>query len=273
MANLSCAAFSCVAACVLLLTAGAASAQTDRAAAVDTCIAASDEGQVLRDQSRYVEALKDFRTCAHASCPAIVQRNCARWADAAEEAVPTIVFAARAEGDGALPGDTAVEIDGVRALARLSGTPLAVNPGKHVFTFRRGDAVREVETMVNVGEKNRLVGVRFDAARATPSEVPAPPTAEHGRSVPIVPIALGSIGLAGIVAFGAIGGGAVSDLHGIERAPCANTGTCDAGDVRSVRTRFLVADIALVAGVACLVASGLVLWLSSGRSSTRVHSE
>ncbi len=240
-----------------------------KGSAIDVCVKASDDGQVARDEGRLVRARAAFRTCATASCPAIVQSNCARWLESVEAGLPTIVLAARTSNDGALTGDTAVEIDGTHTLDRLTGTPLPVDPGKHVFTFRHDGAVVVVETVVNVGEKNRLiVGLFEGAAAGTKPRVAAtaetpPPTAGGKRPASLIPpLVLGAVGLVGITVFAVVGASALSDLHALESSPCATSGTCDGGEVRSVRTRFLVADLALGGGIAAIGAGALVLWLT-----------
>jgi hypothetical protein len=235
---------------------------------VDTCLAASDEGQVLRDQSKLMEAREAFRTCGQTACPGVVQRTCVRWLAEMEEAIPTVVLAARASDDRSVLDDVAVEIDGAALLDRLSGTATPVNPGRHIFAFKRGATTVKVEALVNVAEKNRLIVARFDTV--PPILAPPPARAEprdevpHGAS-PVIPLALGAVGVGALVVGGLLGGTAVADLHTLERDPCAGTGTCASDQVHSVRTRLVVADVALVAGIAALAGAGLVWWLSSSR--------
>src|SRR6185369_14341510 len=98
---------------------------------LDACLSASDQGQVLRDGAKYVAARAAFRTCSQASCPAVVQRNCARWLTEVEGAMPTAVFSARGPDGDPIAGDTSVQVDGVLLLERLTGTPTPMDPGPH----------------------------------------------------------------------------------------------------------------------------------------------
>jgi hypothetical protein len=204
-----------------------------------------------------------------------------RWLGEMEQAVPTVVFAARSTDDQPLGDDVAVEADAAPLLPKLTGTPTPVNPGRHVFTFKRAGASVVVETVINVGEKNRLIMGRFPSpvsavpppapTRAAPNAPPNAPLGEQHESPsswPVGPLILAAVGMAGVVGSAGLDITTVSDLHSLENAPCASTGTCSEKDVRSIRTRLLIADIALVAGVAALAGAGLWWWMSHRAAPT-----
>jgi hypothetical protein len=249
-----------------------------RAPSVDACVSASDEGQVSRDAGKYVEARDSFRVCSAAGCPAVVQKNCERMLSAVEAGLPTVVFAARAPDDTPTPGMTTVQVDGAAAQEKLTGTARPINPGRHVFAFRHDGTTTQVDTIINVGEKNRLIIGRFDVAPASAAEVrtpatakePASPSATGTKRSVALPVALSLVGAAGVITFAVVGSTALADLHATEKAPCAAHGTCD-DQVSSVRTRFLVADIALGTGVIALGIAA-VLWLSSPQSGAAAGS-
>lgn len=236
------------------------------APSLDQCLAASDAAQARRDEGRYTEARALTLTCASEACPAIVRRNCEKWRSEIETSMPTVVLVAR-RADGATEASASVLVDGVALLSRLTGTPVAVDPGERRFTFRLGEAVAEVKTLVAAGTKNQLVEARFGVGSPSPSQaaspaavVDAPPSEPPSprRGPPVASLALGALGVAGVGAFAYFAATAKGDLNAIERAPCAATKTCPESETDSIRTRFLVGDIALGAG---LVSLGLATWL------------
>jgi hypothetical protein len=237
---------------------------------VDECLAASDEGQVLRDQSKYIRARDAFRTCAQTACPSIVQRTCVRWLAEIEEAIPTVVLAARGASDESekVLDDVSVDVDGAPLINRLTGTATPVDPGRHVFAFKRGATTVTVEALINATEKNRLIVARFGADASSPRSRRPPPPGSEPRDQPgggpslVLPVTLGAIGVAAFVTAGILGGGAVGDLHALERDPCATTGTCSSDQVHSVRTRLVVADVGIALGIVAIAGAGLVWWLS-----------
>lgn len=235
---------------------------------VDECLSASEKGQLSRDEGRYRLARASLSTCARESCPAVVRRDCLQWLTDLDRLQPTVVFVVRDEhGDDV--ADVAVSMDGESIAARNDGRPLAVDAGQHLFTFVAPHHREQRQSLiVSAGEKNRVVPIRMEL-EADASKVDARPSSEAraaSSSVPALPIVLGGVGVLALGSFAYFGLTARSDLHALEASPCASSRTCAEGDVRSIRTRLLLADVSLGVGVVALGAAAWV-WLSRDRSS------
>jgi len=101
----------------------------------DECIEAHGRGQDLRDGRQLARARSMFLVCATSACPALVQADCARFADELGRMVPSLTFAARDERGADLPS-TLVFIDDVLVVGRLDdGKSYDVDPGRHTIRF------------------------------------------------------------------------------------------------------------------------------------------
>jgi hypothetical protein len=242
------------------------------------CLDASMKGQTLRDSKKLLEARDQFRICAHAQCPAVVQTDCATWLDAVEKSLPTVVVTAR-DGAGAPLLDVKVTVDGAPFATTLDGRALPMNPGAHKFHFELADGTsQDVESIVTEGTQNQLVsGVLKHAAPEPPP--PPPPTTPPPPILPATPppvapaegsnawrtagLVAGGVGVAGLVVGTIFGIVAISDKSS---ANCANN-LCDAGPLSSARSAAKVSDVGLIAG-GVLFAGGaaLLLWGPSGHA-------
>jgi hypothetical protein len=111
------------------------------------------------------------------------------------------------------------------------------------------------------GEQNRTVAIRFVSPPPQPPPVTKnDPTTASPRSTLLLPTLLAGVGVLGLATFAGVGLGANADLSALESSPCAAQRTCMPSDVDSVRTRYVVADVALVVGVVSLAAATIV-WL------------
>src|SRR5262249_22628357 len=126
-----------------------AALQARAADQIAECVTASEKGQVLRDNSKLVEAREEFTSCARPVCPSLLQKDCAQWLADVNAVVPSVVFVARdASGKDLLEVRV---LDGDRVIAEtLGGTRVYVNPGRHAFRFQ--SASGEVEQVVIVRE-------------------------------------------------------------------------------------------------------------------------
>lgn len=233
--------------------------------AIQQCSATSEAGQLARRAGKYLEAQSAFRACLRPECPSVMQRDCDRWLAEIENQLPTIVVVAVRKGGTAVPA-ASVEIDGVLAQSRLTGAPIAVDPGDHALTVRFGEASGHQQIFVVAGEKNRVIHVELP--EVAPLAVPtAPPVeSEHRRAAPF-PWTSAALFAAGIVTLGAgavVGVDARGDLSDLERSPCATTQTCDPSKTDAIRTRFLVGDLLMGTGA---VALGAAVWLFFRRPS------
>jgi len=105
--------------------------------ATTTCVQAYETGQRMRLEAKLDEARASFRSCSRSECPAVVLRDCVRWLREVEDAIPTVVLSAR-DASGADLHDARIFVDGRLLQQRLTGTPVEVAAGEHVFRFEVG---------------------------------------------------------------------------------------------------------------------------------------
>jgi hypothetical protein len=229
-----------------------------RAGSNEECIAAAEAAQTLRDQGSYADARDRLGVCLAPSCPAVVQRDCARWMDELMQIWPTIVIGAD-DLAGANLADVQVFVDDKLVATKLDGSPLLVDPGPHTVRCETAGAppVRE-SVLIRTGEKARLVRVRFakgaaevgPAAASLPAAPPSHSTARVLRWVSggVAVVAFGSAAL-----FGFTGFARYNDL----KSSCAANlpGNCSPSDVSYVQSHFLVSDISLGVGLAATIAA------------------
>ncbi len=249
-------------------------ASLDGAAADKTslgCIQASDEAQTARDAGNLLRARELFAECAAPKCPALIRRDCTNWVEQVQQQIPSVVLGAHdAQGRDAL--DAQVTVDGQPMDKRVIGGPLELNPGSHVIRWESaGSDPVEMKIALRLQEKNRPVVATFSSQPGAPpvssptpadSAASAPPierpsdAVTSGTGLPVTAYVLGGIGIAGIGTFGYFGLRAKRDsdsLHDVCAPACAHS------DVQALKTKLLVADIALGVGLAGLTAATIVV--------------
>ena len=249
-------------AAVLLAVVAMAALSTAHARADDKqqCLAASDQGQQMRDDGKYRRAREAFAACARDACPALVRRDCVKWLADLEQSSPSIVVGAKDDKGGDLV-DVTVLVDGAPLVTKLDGKPVLVDPGAHVLRFEtRGYPRVEQHVMVHAGEKSRLLVVQFGtpappapAARPAAPSPAAPPQPDTGATPQGTRTSAWVFGGLAVVAFGTeayFGFTGLSDRSSLKAQPCAQTASCPENTVDSIRTKFTVADIALGVGLA-----------------------
>jgi hypothetical protein len=233
------------------------------------CVAASTDGQSLRDSGKLTEAREKLVACARDECPVIVRKYCAEWLAQVEERIPSVVFRAQtAEGDDVT--DATVTVDGAAPHA-VDGTATRLNPGEHAVRFEHpGDPPVEMRVVVAETEKGRIVSGRF-APKAVASKAVAaapapetPATSAGGGGVSPVAIALAGVGVLGLGSFAYFGLTATSDLNNLKQT-CAPY--CASSDLDAVKQKALFADISLGVGVAALGAATVVFFTSRSEPS------
>jgi hypothetical protein len=254
--------------CAVVVTAvaGAAEAQAQVAPAaghepgpsadVKACLDATEQGQKLRDGGAYLRARQRFIVCAGEQCPGEVRKTCVTWLEDLDKLVPTVVFAATAQGHDVT--DVRVSVDGNVVAERIDGKPVPLDPGEHRFRFERpGEPAVEQPLVLRAGEKERVVSARFgpeplpSPGAATPSATaPAPERPALGRD------AFYALGALAIASFAA---GVALDTSGyVFVQQCNGDATCSGAHERAeVEWRFVTGDILLAAGVA----AGVTAWL------------
>jgi hypothetical protein len=182
-------------------------------------------------------------------CPTLVHENCTTWLREVETAVPTIVVSVRSAA-GVDVTDAEVTLDGRSLPTRRLGTPVELDPGRHLILARRSGAGRVERTViVSAGEKNRRVVLTL----------PNPPRRAAAAGVSETPVWPYWVGGLGVIAIGA---GVTLDVIGARRLQglrdeCAPT--CSEGDVSSTRTTIIVGDSLIAGGVVALAVATYAL--------------
>jgi hypothetical protein len=234
-----------------------------------TCIQAAEQGQAARQSNDLLGARTLFAQCAAPQCPAVVRRDCGAWLEDATRQTPSVVLGARdAQGRDML--DAVASIDGVVVARRLDGSPIEINPGPHSVRVEvSGAPAATLDVVVRAGEKNRTIVLSLVRPAAPPLAVspapaplpapgpgPAAPRDSVGHGVPLGAWLLGGVALAALgvfTTFAIIGKNDADSLRG----SCAPG--CSPGDVSAVRTKLLIADVAL--GAAAVSAAGAT-WIA-----------
>jgi hypothetical protein len=224
------------------------------------CFTRHEEAQVRRREGRLLDARAGLRVCSGASCPAAIRADCVDWLDQVGRSVPTIVVTARAKGIDLT--DVRVFIDDRLATERLSGAAIEIDPGQHKLRFEAPPwPALERNVLISEGVKGRSMDVDF----APLDELPRAPAPAATAVAPQTTFRLqtsdyvtGGIAAASLVTAGYLGATAISEKRQLER-DCAPA--CSDDQAGPVRTKLLVADIALGVAVVSL-AVGLYLHLT-----------
>jgi hypothetical protein len=271
----------------------AASLGARRASADDeVCRRAYVETQRLQRAAQFQAARRQAVVCGQDVCSETVREQCSAWLESIERALPTLVIDAR-DGVGAALAEVRVEANGELLAERLNGRALELDPGEYVLRFRYGEQVVEQRTLIREAEKYRRLGVRFDlwpgppaaelvsvpqpAAGPLPVASAAPGTApllsgtagantDTPAPIPTASYVLGGVGVASLATFAVLASSGYAEERHL-RNTCAGACTSDAVD--SVRTRYVVGDLALGVGVTSLIAAAVVwIWAPSDPGAT-----
>jgi hypothetical protein len=233
------------------------------------CLDAASKAQNLRDNHKLVEAREQLRRCAAATCPAVVQGDCANWLTEVEKALPTVVVTAKSPTGADLVAVT-VSVDGQALVSKLDGQAVPLNAGLHTFHFEgSAGASIDQQVLVKEGEKNQPIAVVLGAPAApavpTTPAAPAPSPVDSGggsspwRTVGWVAGGLGAAGLAMGGVFGLLAINAKSNAH------CDANNVCDANTASGVKSAALLSDVGWMAG-GVLLAGGAALVLLAPRT-------
>lgn len=254
------------------------------AAADDTtqCLDASSAAQDLRREKHLVAAREQLLVCARATCPGVVQRDCAGWLAEVEAATPTVVFAVK-DATGADVVAARIELDGKPLLEQLTGGAVAIDPGVHALRVivATGEPVAQ-QLVIREGEKNRLVEVALPAWAAPPPPAPEPTSvvAPTALAAPVRDTPLGDAppprSRRALAAIGLTGGGVVVVAVGVvfgvkargtwQEARDACGGGCVPGsrayDLRAdARGQATIATAGVLVG-SLAIAGGVVLYVT-----------
>jgi hypothetical protein len=238
----------------------------------ERCASASEHAQQLRRRAQLRAARDELLICARPICPKIVITDCEKWLSEVDEALPTVIIAAR-DSSGHDLTEVKVLIDGNERLTRLDGKPLTIDPGPHSLRYELSGAPPvEDRIVVSEAEKNRVLQVKF----TTSTSSPAPPSASRPRSPAQKPepepesqsrAPAYVVGTIGIVSLGVFGYFAVRGESAYR--DCKSSGTCSKKDVDAIETKRNIAWVSLGVGTVALGVATYLL-ITTGSEKTRV---
>lgn len=226
----------------------------------DACIDASERGQELRDTGKLLSARQKFLSCSREVCPALVRTDCASWLANVDARLPSVVVSAKGP-DGRDIADVMVTLDRRPLLHRLDGKAISVDPGEHVFRYERtGRAPTEEKVILREGEQRRVLVVRFSDAVPKGEGNDKDRTPPMDRPVPVAVWILGGVAIAAGGVFGYVGLSAKNEFDEAADPAEGCAPGCSEDKVSSIRTKEIIANTALGAGVGALgVATVLLL--------------
>ncbi|HXX67273.1 MAG TPA: hypothetical protein VEK07_08830 [Polyangiaceae bacterium] len=223
------------------------------------CVDAYGSAQEFRKNNDLLKARQALWTCAGAACPAIVQGDCTAWLSQVVDAIPSVVLEAKVDDDNVF--DVSVSMDGAPIATQLDGKPVEINPGLHSFVFERpGAAPIEKKVIIAAHAKSQVIVAVWRPPPVVRAPASAPvihPAAEAApqtfRPVPPLAYVLGGVAVAALGTFAGLGLSGDITKHDLDTS-CSPR--CSSGNVSSLETRFLAADVAL--GVGAIAAASAV---------------
>lgn len=250
-------------------------ASADDSISKEACLDAHSRGQDAKDSGKISLARKLFLQCAQTMCPALVQGDCARFADDLNRMQPSLSFVARDAAGADLP-DTTVYVDDMLIVTRLDdGKSHDVDPGKHSVKFQHAGKEKVVTIVVGTGEKGRIVTANFDgglpavssSGEPMRSAAPAAPKVTHPFGSKVL-IGVGAAMIAGGAGLGVFGLFDMPSNCSISTHQCAAPPGDKAFDDASSAMQLV--DIGFVtAGVGVAALAGGVVWYMKKATTER----
>jgi hypothetical protein len=160
------------------------------------------------------------------------------------------------------PGGVAVRRDEVDVGPASLGTALPLDPGKHVLVVR-APGRQDATTTFDLGEGEQKTVIAQPGPEGAPAPSHAPDSGSAGGRF-VAGVALGGVGVAGLVVFAVAGGLTLGKKSTVDQH--CHDGLCDQTGfdaAQSGKTLGMVSGVSLVAG-AVLVGAGAALVLTSG---------
>jgi hypothetical protein len=239
----------CGIALAALVAIGAAE-QTARGDGTDACLAAYEKSQQLKQEGKLAASREQLVLCVQPTCPTVVKKDCSQWLAELDASTPTVIVNARdAEGKDVL--NVRVLVDGAVLVDKLDGKPHAIDPGVHMFRYEReGAEPIEESIVIQEHEKNRVITAKI-APPAQPAVGAQTRSVEVTPRSPVLGFTLLGVGVAGAAVFGVL---AASGQHDVDQMRDTCAPGCDQSKVDSAKTKILVANVSLGAG---LIAAGV----------------
>jgi hypothetical protein len=251
---------------LLSLPARTASAQSSEPASCD----AVQRTEALRSSGQYRAARTLLLECVNAQCGGDVRRRCATTLQRLDAVTPSIVVRAQL-ADGNDVADVAVRMEDQQLASSLNGLAIPVDPGEHTLVLERPGLPPVSQTVtLREGEKFRPIDVQLEPnALASGAEQPGGAQGSwlDGQRWAIGGTLIG-VGVVSLGAFTALGLKARSDEKELKDANCKPR--CSKAAVESIRTRYVLSNVALGVGVLALGSATWVLVSGPSKSSTTV---
>jgi hypothetical protein len=242
-----------------------ASAHADPKDDKQACATAYEQGQRLRRDHALVESRDRFVTCSRV-CPATLQTECSAWLSEVNRALPSVVLGARL-ANGRDVADVQVSLDGKPFVERLDGKAMELDPGEHLFSFRReGGEPAEERVVIREGEKERALSV----VMSSPVSAPVPRSESQGastiRPIPVAVWALLGVGAVGLGTFAGFGlAGRSEQSSTLDRC----SPDCSEAQVNDVLRKYIVADLSLGVAAAALATATVLFLTRPARGASR----
>jgi hypothetical protein len=229
------------------------------------CIDHNNQGAEQRSSHHLLAARSAYMACvSEPSCPNVVRAECESALSELKTAIPSLSIAVVDDLKRDVAG-AEFTLDGKKS--NFQGVAIEVDPGAHeLAAARAGDRVK-LQLVALEGEQNRRVELTLpseaEVERPTPprrgdATAPAPPATTPPRRSLVPVLVMGGVALAGAASFGYFALSGKADVRDLERCKPY----CPTDEVRSARTKYLLADVSL--GVSVLAASvGAYLLLSA----------
>jgi hypothetical protein len=242
----------------------------------EECLDAHSRGQDAKEANKLSLARKLFLACAQPACPALVQGDCARFADDLSRLQPSMTFVAR-DGNGSDLPDTTVYVDGALVVTRLDGSAHDVDPGSHTVRFQSGSKEQIVTVVIGTGEKGRTVIATFGSPNSS-GAVGGKSDLAIRKDGPKTTHPAGSK----VLLYGGIGlvvGGAALGVVGIARLPSncdLSTHECAAPPndptISTAASAMKMVDYGWAIGITGAVAAGIgAYWYITGAKTQKEH--
>jgi hypothetical protein len=162
----------------------ASAASTEARADDQVCNDGYEQGQVLRKDTKLLEAREKFRACVNTCMLEAKKKACGDWLSQTEHDIPTVVLSAK-DVSGAILVDVTVAMDGKPMVTKLDGRSVEVNPGLHTFSFQSPDGTnkKEIQFVAEQGKKDTPAAVTLGETPPPKPDLNPPPANPAGGPV------------------------------------------------------------------------------------------
>lgn len=227
------------------------------------CANAYEQAQRTRNEGLFRASRENLLICADDLCPPVLRNECVKWLGEVDAAMPTVLIVAK-DAAGNEVSDVTVVVDGTKLLDHLDGKALPVDPGVHLFKFKReGNHTVEQKVLIREAEKRRPIAVTFGATSDTPVDDKPVKPATSSSSVPVATYLLAGVG---VVALGVSVPMYLGYFDKKSRLDECEPVGCKQEDVDAARRQLITANVFTWVGVAA-IGTGVIVWAAAPKSN------